>query len=351
MPVDALWFVERPTPQRTPTLDRLAGELGVDLLAVYRRADDDRGWGDRPGAHPRTVLSGGRSERLRTLARTLAHNRPEVVVCHGYASIEHVFVLLWARLMRRPLVMRSDSNGDAEADKPLRTRALKHLLLRALLPRRTWVWTVGSANDRYWRRYGFRRRVLIPYEVPVLPAGDADGARRVRALAACGEATVLLLFVGRLSPEKGLRQLVDAYRAWAPGKDVRLLVVGDGPQRGAPWLSDAAGLIVVGPVPHDVLGSYYRAADCLVVPSLRDAWGLVVNEAAGHGLPYVLSRHVGASADLALPGLPVFDPGDPADVARALDAAVGLGRRRTDPRIPTDTAALMARQLSQVHRG
>ena len=54
-------------------------------------------------------------------------------------------------------------------------------------------------------------------------------------------------------------------------------------------------------VPHteyDKVPELYGIANCLVLPSLEEVWGLVINEAMAAGLPIISSDRVGASEDL-----------------------------------------------------
>ena len=74
------------------------------------------------------------------------------------------------------------------------------------------------------------------------------------------------LFVGRLSEEKGVRELADAARG------LPLVVVGDGPLRDL--FPDA-----VGSVPPSEVGPYYERAAVVVVPSRREGYGMVAREA------------------------------------------------------------------------
>lgn len=106
------------------------------------------------------------------------------------------------------------------------------------------------------------------------------------------------LFVGRVSPEKDLPDFLDLD---LPGKKI---VVGTGPllprfQRQYPDVHFA------GPVAHEDLVHYYRAADVFVFPSKTDTFGLVLLEALACGLPV---------AALPVPG--------PVDVLRQCEAAV-----------------------------
>jgi len=51
--------------------------------------------------------------------------------------------------------------------------------------------------------------------------------------------------------------------------------------------------------------TFYALADVFILPSLREEWGLVVNEAMSSGLPVVVSSTVGCAEDLVRPGWPV----------------------------------------------
>ncbi|WP_167320954.1 glycosyltransferase family 4 protein [Desulfomicrobium baculatum] len=123
------------------------------------------------------------------------------------------------------------------------------------------------------------------------------------------------LFVGRLSPEKGLETLLAALEQ-QPG--VKFTIVGDGPMAGRVSRTktvDTRGWLS----PHDVQQAMCEAA-YLVVPSLwYETFGLVVVEAFACGLPVIASRH-GALAEIVEDGVTglLFEPGSANDLARAL---------------------------------
>lgn len=123
--------------------------------------------------------------------------------------------------------------------------------------------------------------------------GDRRGARAATGL---GPGPVLL-FVGRIQPLKGLdvavRALADLRRL-----DATLVVVG-GPSGAqgdqelarvhdlADQLGVGAQIRWVEPQPHQLLSTWYRAADVCVVPSRSESFGLVALEAAACGIPVV----------------------------------------------------------------
>lgn len=127
-----------------------------------------------------------------------------------------------------------------------------------------------------------------------------------------------VLFVGRLSEEKGIRDLVEA------AEGLPLVVVGDGPLRSL--VPDTAGFVL-----HDELGPYYERAAVVCVPSRREGYGMTAREAMAHGRA-VVATGVGGLAeaiDDEVNGL-VVAPGDPAALRHALErllADAGLRAR------------------------
>jgi glycosyltransferase involved in cell wall biosynthesis len=132
-----------------------------------------------------------------------------------------------------------------------------------------------------------------------------------------------LLFLGRLSPDKGVDVLLNA---WAPRLG-RLLIVGDGPARRDLEVRAAAhgdSVRFLGRQPHDRCMELLAGARALVVASRAyETFGLVVVEAYAHGVPAVAPA-MGAFPDLVRDGRTgqLFSPGDPEDLRRALVQAL-----------------------------
>ncbi len=80
---------------------------------------------------------------------------------------------------------------------------------------------------------------------------------------------------------------------------------------------------------------FYALADCFVLPSLWEEWGLVVNEAMACGLPVVVSETVGSAEDLVLPG----DNGFHFDPTRPETLAEALALLESDPELRTRMGA------------
>jgi glycosyltransferase involved in cell wall biosynthesis len=97
--------------------------------------------------------------------------------------------------------------------------------------------------------------------------------------------TLVLLSVGRLAAEKNLDLTLKTYRAIAAtGRNVQLVIAGDGPVRAATQ-AKCAEAIFVGMCTHAQLAAVYASADVLMFPSLTETFGNVTLESLACGTP------------------------------------------------------------------
>ncbi|WP_269632110.1 glycosyltransferase [Pelomonas sp. BJYL3] len=117
-----------------------------------------------------------------------------------------------------------------------------------------------------------------------------------------------VLFVGRLSEEKGVRTLIEAAQALPPG--LRVTVVGDGPLR--PLVEAHPRLRYLGPQAAEAVQAQMAAAQLLLVPSIWfENFPRTIVEAFACGLPVIASR-LGALPELVEPGFTgdLVEPGN-----------------------------------------
>ena len=180
-------------------------------------------------------------------------------------------------------------------------------LVRPVMARARIVICASSALAGAARELGAREVRVIPSGVDVPAEEGEDEARPPH-----------VLYVGRLSPEKGILELV------AAADGLELVVVGDGPLRDQ--VPQALGF-----VPNAELGPYYRRAAVVAVPSRREGYGVVCAEAMAHGRPVVASA-VGGLLDLVAHGETglLVPPGDAKGLHEALTWLLSDGdlRRR-----------------------
>jgi len=141
-----------------------------------------------------------------------------------------------------------------------------------------------------------------------------------------------VLYVGRLAPEKNLPLLIRASQR----AGLRLLVVGDGPERGALEelaMREDADVRFLGVQPHEVLPTACAQADIFALPSLTEGSPKALLEAMAVGLPCVASHAaaeaIGASPWAVLAASPVVDSRHQLGLRDALEAVLAGDARAT----------------------
>jgi glycosyltransferase involved in cell wall biosynthesis len=201
--------------------------------------------------------------------------------------------------------------------------------MRRIYRRADAVVTYGAHVSRYIAGHrGSERNVFV---APQAVEADLFGARVEEAEQAAWRDSVgipqdapLVLYVGRLVPEKGVETLLAAWRTAGRDGDV-LCLAGEGPLHDR----DAGpGVVYAGHIERANLPLAYAAAHAVVLPSLDtpsflEPWGLVCNEALHQGRPVVATSSVGAVAGGLVrdgdTGL-VVPPGDPVRLGGAIRA-------------------------------
>lgn len=185
------------------------------------------------------------------------------------------------------------------------------------------------------RAPGFIRVAAMGVDVQAFGPEHRSPALRGRLLRQTGgtEESVLLLYAGRLSPEKNLPLLVDTLRALRTdsGRDYRLAVAGDGPL--ADWfrslgLRTIAGRIgLCGRLDRAALAAHVASCDVFVHPNPREPFGIGPLEAMASGVPVVVPDQ-GGVLEYATHHNAWLAPPEPVAFARAVRAAAAGDRTR-----------------------
>jgi len=287
------------------------GAMPVDGVAVHRVGPA----GERS--------AGGKWRALPAFFRkTLAlAPRFDVVICIDYRGIG-VAAVAACRLRGRPLIAQGETAGvlagavDGSHSGLAPESAMARLLktpVRAIYRHADHIVCIGRDLEREALLAGMpRERVhYLPHGVDLQrfhPAAPGE-RERIRAELDWPMDARVVLFVGRLSLEKGVLDLLEAWRA-ANRRDAILVLVGPD-MIGHPWDAGASGRAFVAghglgaqvrfagatadPAP------FYRAADVLVQPSHFEALGNTALEAMASGLPTIASA-VGGLRDFCLDG-------------------------------------------------
>ena len=244
-----------------------------------------------------------------------ALRRADVEIVHAHWLLAGAV----AALAGKPFVLTLHGSGSAGALSDLSLARRAPRLVGAIVRRARVVVAVSTPLAEAARRCGAADVRVIPNGI-VVPEDmePSDGTE--------------VLYAGRLSPEKGIEELVTA----CTGLD--LAVVGDGPLRAL--VPQAVGFLS----PEELSRRYARAA-VVVCPSRSEGFGIVCAEAMAHGRP-VVATAVGGLAELIRheeTGL-LVEPGNPSALRVAIDRLLGdpLLRRRLGAAARSDVVARFA---------
>jgi glycosyltransferase involved in cell wall biosynthesis len=282
--------------------------------------------------------------RLRSLSVRRAHPHP--IGFREATALDFPYDLLLRLARFRPHVVISAEMG---------ARTLQATGYRRTHPgSRLMVWARLSEHSEAARGVGRQRlRHLIVQNADALVTNGASGRKYLTLLGAdpddvhiVHQASAVghpidsyalhrprrLLFVGRLIELKGLHLFLPVLSQFNDGSWT-LTIAGDGPER--PRLEGLCARLGLpahfpGAVRRVDLGELYAEHDVFVFPSLKDEWGLVVNEALSAGLPVLGSVYSQAVVELVDHGRTgwIFRPNDPASVEQALRLALVASHAR-----------------------
>ena len=329
-------------PYRIPVFNALARREGIDLHVIflaetYQALRQWRVYTDEIRFSyqvlPSWRWSAGKHSVLlnRGLWPALNQARPQVMICGGYSYPACWEALLWARRHRVEFVLWSESNAYDARGGRVWVEFLKTYFLRRcdrfVVP--------GRDSFEYLRSFGLPEARILTAPNAVDNKLFATRAEETRAQATAIREKLKLpsrfiLFVGRLVPEKGVFDLLEAYAKLESGlrSEVGLVFAGDGVAReqlaqDAQRISPGA-ICFPGFAHREELAGLYGLAEVLVLPTHSDPWGLVVNEAMACGLPIIVSRVAGCAADLVEDGWNgyVVPPRDSEKLSVAIDRVV-----------------------------
>ncbi|HWL35914.1 MAG TPA: glycosyltransferase family 4 protein [Frankiaceae bacterium] len=214
------------------------------------------------------------------------------------------------------------------------------------------------ACSAYMRDEVVRLFALPPDKVDVVPNGidlahwhaDAAAVTELRRELAPGGAP-LLLYAGRLEYEKGVQTVLQALpRLRRRHQGVRLVIAGVGTHEEelramARTLRVGRAVDFLGFLSPDDLAVLAAAADCALVPSLYEPFGMVALECAAAGTPLVVAD-TGGLREFVAPGVTGlrFPPGNPAALADTVTRL--LGDQVLSQRLVRDARELLARDYT-----
>lgn len=336
MPRPIVHFCNTPSPYRNAEWDVAAEELGQDAVVIVFCDTHHRTacWQpDFPKLCPYYTLGGTAEQHgieLRDVPALLDRLNPGVVILSGYRSAIYRAARRWCLRRGVPYCLRSDGNVhwlDAPGRKGLKA-FLRSIWLSNCVRQAKQCLVTGTTNRGYWQRFGMqpRQEGWFPQWIDYPLFSSARAMRKNQRDELRKEFGIRLPYTvftaGRILDWKRVDLLCEAMLRL--DDRLGLVVAGHGPvenevrQQYQSRLGDR--LMFVGNIEPRDLPRWYAATDIYGLASgAREAWGLVIVEAAAAGMPIVAHRLSGAVVDLVEDGVNGFllDSTEPQDWADA----------------------------------
>ncbi len=286
----------------------------------------------RPGDWPIAQLHNAplrEWQKGRRLIDFLETHNIRAVIAGAPQYLSYLRVLLYCRRKNLPLFVNSDSNiANEKSLSPFRG-FIKRIYHPWWLKRVSGAMSMSSLGDQYFQKYGVNRERI--YRMPYWPdfsayaSIDPERLQRFRRKFQMRDDRKYFVYSGRLTHVKRVDLLIDAFARIAaerPYWDV--LIVGDGPLREELMHRVPIGLrsrfVWTGFLDNNEPALAYHAGDVLVLPSEREPWAVVIQEAMAAGRTVVASDIVAAAREIVVDGFSgrIFASGDVDSLVEAL---------------------------------
>lgn len=230
-------------------------------------------------------------------------SKPDLLIIDGYSYASSWAGLFWAKKYKRKIILWSSSN-EVDHKRVFYKEGVKSFFIKNCD-----VYNVyGTKSRDYLLKLGAKEDKIF------IIGNNTDNSFYYNATVKWREKRNVLcreyglppnnfLYIGRFSAEKNIIYLLDAYkRAIKGGNNWGLILVGNGPQKGdiEHYIKkfNLWNVFLPGFKQKEGIPKFLAVSDVLVLPSVSETWGLVVNEAMAVGLPVLVSRKCGCYPDI-----------------------------------------------------
>jgi len=231
---------------------------------------------------------------------------PDILITIGWANATNYLFMFMNLIRNKPFYIWCESTINEQNKR----RSLMMPLIRFFVERSKGIIVPGILSAAYIKQIDKNAKIIV---VP----NSIDNERFYNKRRKGNTNMIKLLYVGRFEKIKGIDNLLEAFKNLSikyPNK-LELMLVGYGPEESSIKRIIKKYNLNVKMIPFvepKELPLIYKNADIFILPSLREVWGFVINEAIAAGLPIIVSNKVGSSLDLVINGKNgyIFQGGD-----------------------------------------
>lgn len=310
----AIVITEIISPYRIPVFNEIAKDSRIEFKVLFlAETEPERSWRVEKEKirFPYHLLPGVRiwlPDRFPVffnpgIGPFLKRENPDLIICGGYHHPSSLLALRYAKGYGKRFILWCESHVGSVRLKGFPFDRYRSRFIRAsdgfLVPGKKafdFITSFGVNGKKTWTAPNAVDNNFFSHEAQTFRL-QKQALKQKRKFP-----SKIILYVGRLSDSKGVSILLEAFRSLPKSLEVGLILVGDGKDRGK-YLKfcrryGLKNVFFEGFKQQEELPFYYGLADLFVLPSLREEWGLVLNEALASGLPLIGTDVSGAAIEL-----------------------------------------------------
>lgn len=299
-----LFITNIPAPYRIDFYNELGKYVDLTVIFEAKGAEGIRfNWNiDEINNFKAIFLDEGNIKEKRIdwkILKYIKKNKYDHIVATSYSYFTEMIALIYMKLRRIPYYLETDGGMIRNEN------SLKRLYKKFLISNAKGYFSPSKSSDDYLEFYGAKRDKIYRYPFTSLKKKDIleniprkDEKLALRSKLGINDKKVVLS-VGQFIHRKGYDVLLNACSNL--DEEIGIYIVGGKPTMEYINLKEKLKLKNVyfeGFKTKAELAEYYKAADLFVLPTREDIWGLVINEAMGHGLPIITTNKCVAGLEL-----------------------------------------------------
>lgn len=227
------------------------------------------------------TLTGSKVKKMYQIISILCKNNYSKLIIGGWNTVLYWIPLLFSKKRKNAVIVESSINESS-------VKGFKGYLKKLFLYKMSYALVPGLSNRHLLEALGFKGKIIQTHGVGLYNRVKETPLRLL------DKDANKFLYVGRLSYEKNLSTLIKVFN---DNPQWLLTIVGFGPQEKELKELAQSNIKFLGAIDNKSLPTIYQAHDVFILPSYKEPWGLVVEEAINNGIPVAVSSNVGAAED------------------------------------------------------
>lgn len=298
---------EEVTPYTISLIENVYNKMNHNVDVIFRNyRTSTHTWKIDINNKSYIILPHFKLKKIFMLIKKLKSKKYDFVIVNGYSNLCMMTAITFCIARKIPFSIETDTQLNIPTN-PVK-RFIKKEYLKFIF-KHAYGFPGGTKQKELFRYYGMDEDKinLMPMTVDtewfqskseILRKDKENIKKRLKI-----NNQRVILFIGRLVKVKNLELLLDAFKKF-DNRDNKnaLVIVGEGEKadnlKTKCKNENISNVYFEGSKQLEEVVEYYAIADIFILPSYKEPWGLVINEALACGLPVIVSDSVGAAYDL-----------------------------------------------------